>query len=154
MGNDTCRVKGLRADLVILNEQKTDYLDEMQNLLTQLVQESPWSTWFGKSGGMFLLRAEGMADAARHLLGAVARVVLPGALGELSSQLERPASWHAEHGATHPAELRVPEPSPVPVPVPVPVLVPVPVPVPATGSVGWRCARGTIVVRRPCGWSA
>ena len=28
------RVKGLRADLVILNEQKTDYLDEMQHLLT------------------------------------------------------------------------------------------------------------------------
>ena len=86
-------MKGLRADLVILNEQKTDYLDEMQNLLTQLVQESPWAGWFGKSGGMFLLRAEGMADADRHLLAAVARVVLPGDLGELSSQLERPASW-------------------------------------------------------------
>ena len=87
------RVKGLRADLVILNEQQTDYLDEMQNLLTQLVQESPWASWFGKSGGMFLLRAEGMADADRHLLAAVARVVLPGDLGDLSSQLERPPSW-------------------------------------------------------------
>ena len=42
---------------------------------------------------MFLLRAEGMAEADRHLLAAVARVVLPGDLGDLSSQLERPASW-------------------------------------------------------------
>ena len=53
------RVKGLRADLVILNEQQADYLDEMQHLLSQLVQESPWAGWFGKSGGMFLLRDRG-----------------------------------------------------------------------------------------------
>ncbi len=113
------RVKGLRADLVILNEQQADYLDEMQQLLSQLVQESPWAGWFGKSGGMFLLRTEGMADADRHLLSAVARVVLPGDLGDLSSQLERPASWQYDGPGTPPEEdLRSPEASPEPVPVP------------------------------------
>jgi cyclic beta-1,2-glucan synthetase len=87
------RVKGLRADLVILNEHPADYLDEMQQLLTQMMQEPPWAGWLGKPGGMTLLRADGMAAADRHLLAAVARVTLPGDLGDLVSQLERPAPW-------------------------------------------------------------
>ena len=116
------RVKGLRADLVILNEQKTDYLDEMHNLLTQLVQESPWAGWFAKPGGMFLFRAEGMPEADRQLLAAVARVVLPGDLGELSSQLERPASWRYDESDTA-LVADLPSPLPAPEPVPVPPLV-------------------------------
>ena len=113
------RVKGLRADLVIFNEHQADYLDEMQHLLMQMVQESPWVGWLRKPGGMFLLRADGMADADRHLLAAVARVVLPGDLGDLSSQLERPAPWlHDEHDVPRAAELRVPESAAEPIPVP------------------------------------
>ena len=46
------RVKGLRAEVVILNEHPADYLDEMQNLLTELVQEPPWAGWLGKPGGI------------------------------------------------------------------------------------------------------
>ena len=92
------RVKGLRADVVILNEHPADYLDEMQELLTQLVQEPPWAGWLGKPGGMFLLRADGMPEPDRRLLSAVASVVLPGDLGDLVSQLERPAPWlYDEH---------------------------------------------------------
>ena len=87
------RVKGLRADLVILNEHPVDYLDEVQQMLTQMLQELPWAGWLGKSGGMTLLRAEGMAEADRRLLAAVARVVMPGDLGDLIPQLERPAPW-------------------------------------------------------------
>jgi cyclic beta-1,2-glucan synthetase len=113
------RVKGLRADLIILNEQKTDYLDQMHHLLTQLVQESPWAGWFHKPGGMFLFRSEGMAETDRHLLSAVARVVLPGDLGELSSQLERPASWrYDDPDFDVTAEIPAPEPAARPVPVP------------------------------------
>ena len=37
------RVKGLRADVVILNEHPAEYLDEMQNLLTRCVQEPRWA---------------------------------------------------------------------------------------------------------------
>ena len=66
------RVKGLRADVVILNEHPADYLDEMQNHLSHLVQEPPWAGWIDKPGGMFLLRADGMPEADRHLLAAVA----------------------------------------------------------------------------------
>ena len=101
------RLKGLRADVVILNEHPADYLDEMQGLLLQLVQELPWAGWVGKPGGMFLLRADGMPDADRRLLSAVARVVLIGELGDLASQLERPAPWlYDVHDVPRSAQLR------------------------------------------------
>ena len=113
------RVKGLRADVVILNEHPADYLDEMQGLLTTLVQEAPWGGWVGKLGGIFLLRAEGMREADRHLLSAVARAVLPGALGDLVSQLERPAPWIYDGDDVPPsAALRSPELASAAVPPP------------------------------------
>ena len=113
------RLKSLRADVVILNEHATDYLDEMQNLLTQLVQESPWGGWVGKPGGIFLLRAEGMAEVDRCLLAAVARVVLVGDLGDLVSQLERPAPWlYRDDTVPRAAELRSPKGGSSPVPIP------------------------------------
>ena len=77
------RVKGLRADVVILNEHPADYLDEMQNLLASLVQQPPWAGWLGKPGGIFLLRADGMPESDRRLFSAVAKVVLLGDLGDL-----------------------------------------------------------------------
>ena len=87
------RVKGLRADVVILNEHPADYLDEMQELLLQLVQEPPWGGGFGKPGGVWLLRADGMPEPDRRLLSAAAQAVLAGDLGDLVSQLERPPAW-------------------------------------------------------------
>jgi cyclic beta-1,2-glucan synthetase len=112
------RLKGLRADVVILNEHPADYLDEMQGLLLQLVQELPWAGWLGKPGGMFLLRADGMPDVDRRLLSAVARVVLIGELGDLASQLERPAPWlYDGHDVPRSAQLQGPKAAP-PLPAP------------------------------------
>lgn len=113
------RVKGLRADVVILNEHPADYVDEMQTLLSQLVQHPPWGGWLNAPGGMFLLRADGMSAPDRRLLSAVARVVLPGDLGNLVSQLERRAPWmFAAHDVPPAAVLRAPAPSVAPVEVP------------------------------------
>ena len=84
------RVKGLKADVVILNEHPADYLDEMQNLLSQLVQEPLWAGWLGKPGGMFLLRADGMSEPDLRLLSAAAGVVLPGDLGDLGVSAGKP----------------------------------------------------------------
>jgi len=113
------RVKGLRADIVILNEHPVEYLDETQDLLSRLVQESPWVAWLDKPGGMFLLRADGMPEADRQLLSAVARAVLPGDFGDLTSQLDRPAPWlYSAHDIPSSAELPAPEPASTPVAIP------------------------------------
>src|SRR5687768_5889873 len=60
------RVKGLRADVVLLNEHPAEYRDEMQDLLSRLVQEPLWAAWVGKPGGIFLLRADGMPETDRR----------------------------------------------------------------------------------------
>jgi cyclic beta-1,2-glucan synthetase len=113
------RQKGLRADVVILNEHPAEYQDETQEFLTMLVQEPRWAGWNNSPGGMFLLRAEGMPEADRHLLAAVARVVLHGNLGGVAAQLDRPAPWiHPVAELVPLAPLRPPAPAEAPVPVP------------------------------------
>ncbi len=113
------RLKGLRADLVILNEHPAEYLDETQELLTAVVQEPRWATWNGVPGGMFLLRSEGMPQVDRHMFAAVARVVLRGDLGGIAPQLDRTTPWLYPVGDALPSiELRVPPPASQPVEVP------------------------------------
>ena len=112
------RVKDLRADLVIFNDHPADYLDEVQAQLTILLGEPRWSGWINKAGGMFLLRSDGMPDVDRHLLSAVARIVLRGDLGELAPQLDRKAPWlSSAEIVPHSSSLRSPKAAPVPTPV-------------------------------------
>jgi cyclic beta-1,2-glucan synthetase len=88
------RLKGLRADVVILNEHPASYLDEMHGQLTALIDNGPWRAWSHKPGGAFLLRADRMGENERLLLAAVARAVLRGDRGDLASQLEHDyAHW-------------------------------------------------------------
>jgi cyclic beta-1,2-glucan synthetase len=113
------RMKDLRADLVIFNDHPTDYADEVQNLLTMLLQEPRWSGWRDKPGGMYLLRTDGMPQTDRHLFLAVARLVLRSDLGELAPQLDRPAPWlMADDGVSPTAELKRPARAADPAPVP------------------------------------
>src|SRR6185295_1302183 len=84
------RLKGLSAEVVILNEHPLGYLDEMHEALTALLESGPWGAWKGKPGGTFLLRGDGMPEADRILLATVARAVLSGDRGELKNQLDRP----------------------------------------------------------------
>ncbi len=113
------RVKNLRADVVIINDHAADYADEVQRRLSDLVQEPRWAGFRDAPGGIFLMRAEGMAASDRHLLAAVARVVLRGAWGGLSPQLHRPAPWlYEEHGPPSEPHGRVPGRAEAPTPVP------------------------------------
>ena len=115
------RVKRLRADVVILNDHPAEYFDETQNHLTMLVQEPRWAGWLDKPGGMFLRRADGMAEADRRLLSAVASVVLRGDLGDLGPQLDRPAPW-LYFGQDVPPSAAIMPPVPAPTPIAVPPL--------------------------------
>ena len=89
------RLKGLSADVVILNEHPVSYLDEMQALLTAVLKDGPWSTWQHRPGGAYLLRADALGRAERVLFEAVARTVLRGDAGDLRAQLDRPDALHA-----------------------------------------------------------
>jgi cyclic beta-1,2-glucan synthetase len=84
------RLKGLSADVVILNEHPVGYLDEMQSQLTAVLDNGPWSTWKHRPGGAYLLRADRMGSAERVLLETVARAILLGDRGDLRTQLDRP----------------------------------------------------------------
>ena len=67
------RLKGLRADVVIINEHPITYLDEMQEHLSALIERGAWGAWRDKPGGVFLLRGDGLGEADHALLSAVAR---------------------------------------------------------------------------------
>lgn len=84
------RLKGLTADVVIVNEHPVSYLDEMQAQLTAVLEDGPWSTWQHRPGGAYLLRADRLGRAERVLLEAVAAAVLRGDRGDLRAQLARP----------------------------------------------------------------
>ena len=88
------RLKGLSADVVILNEHPVSYLDEMHGQLTALLDNGPWRAWSHQPGGAYLLRGDRMGEAERVLLASVARSVLRGDRGDLSAQLEHAyAHW-------------------------------------------------------------
>ena len=112
------RVKGLRADVVILNEHPTDYLDETQRTLASILQEPRWAGWAHTNGGVFLLRKDGMPDADHDLLSAVARVVLRADLGGIAAQIDRPSPWLYPPDVPASAPLRLAEPSSIPEEVP------------------------------------
>ena len=84
------RLKGLVADVVILNEQPVGYLDEVHEQLTDLLDNGPWRTSKDRPGGAYLLRSDRTSEAERTALQAVARAVLSGDRGALRAQLDRP----------------------------------------------------------------
>src|SRR6185295_12197888 len=84
------RLKGLSADVVILNDDPTSYLDEIHAQLAALLDNGPWRTWKHRSGGAYLLRSDLIGKVERTLIEAVARAVLGGDRGDLRAQLDRP----------------------------------------------------------------
>jgi cyclic beta-1,2-glucan synthetase len=84
------RLKGLSADVVILNEHPASYLDAMHEALITLLDAGPWAAYKDRPGGTFLLRGESIPSAEKVLLASVARAVLSGERGELADQLDRP----------------------------------------------------------------
>ena len=84
------RLKGLSADVVILNEDPSSYLDEVHAQLTALLDNGLWRTWKHRSGGAYLLRGDLIGKEQRTLIEAVARAVLGGDRGDLRAQLDKP----------------------------------------------------------------
>ncbi len=86
------RMKQLSADVVIINEKATSYMQDLQGLLDALVRGSqlrlsPDTT--GISGKIVLLRGDLITAQTRAQLQTVARVVLLSQRGTLSEQITR-----------------------------------------------------------------
>ena len=62
------RLKGLVADVVIVNEHPADYLDQVQESLTALIAGGSWGAWRDRPGGVFLRRADALSPADRASL--------------------------------------------------------------------------------------
>ncbi|HSD33126.1 MAG TPA: glucoamylase family protein, partial [Gemmatimonadales bacterium] len=93
------RLKGLSADVVIVDEHPAGYADDIHVQLAALLDTGPWGAWKHRPGGVYLLRGDRMTADERSLLDSVARVILDGARGELSSQLDLPypePQWRRE----------------------------------------------------------
>ncbi|HLE84530.1 MAG TPA: glucoamylase family protein, partial [Thermoanaerobaculia bacterium] len=83
------RLKGLAADVVLVNENPVGYVDSMQVQLEILLDNGPWRSWRHRPGGAYLLRSDRLSEAERVLLASVAGAVVSGDRGELAHQLDR-----------------------------------------------------------------
>ena len=83
------RLKGLEAELILLDEERAGDSEGVSEQLTQLVRETGGDDLANKPGGVFVLRRELLTEDEAILLEAAARVVLDGARGSLSTQLDR-----------------------------------------------------------------
>lgn len=114
------RMKRLVADLVILNDRATSYVQDLQIALETLVRASQSRPQIGEErlpGHIFVLRGDLITPESRALLASVARVVLVGERGSLADQLERapearPSRRAAARRAETVSELRVSRPAP------------------------------------------
>jgi cyclic beta-1,2-glucan synthetase len=102
------RMKQFAADLVIVNERASSYVQDLQVALETLVRTSqsrPQNSAGGPAGRVFVLRADLISEETRLLLASAARVVLVGKRGRLSDQLERIPEAQTR---TRPAPAQVP----------------------------------------------
>ena len=86
------RMKQLAVDLVILNERKSSYVQDLQAAIETLVRASQSRPALGidhRLGRVFVLRADLIDPDTRSLLVSTARIVLVAQHGSLSDQLDR-----------------------------------------------------------------
>jgi len=83
------RMKGLTADLVILNEDFSGYRAVLQDQIMGLINTGPEAHIIDKPGGVFLRRAEELSEEDRVLFQTVARVVITDSAETLAEQVER-----------------------------------------------------------------
>jgi len=83
------RIKGLAADLVILNEDFSGYRAVLHDEIMGLINAGPEATVIDRPGGVFVRRAEELSEEDRVLFQTVARVVLTDTVETLAEQVQR-----------------------------------------------------------------
>jgi cyclic beta-1,2-glucan synthetase len=82
------RNRHLKIDLVILNQEESNYAQDMQSHILRAVRQADGENWLNRRGGIFILRLDQMAQEDWVLLQAAARVSLDSRNGLLGHQLE------------------------------------------------------------------
>jgi len=108
------RVKGLSADLVVLNGDDSTYRQPLHEEIIALVTAGDEAPMLGKPGGIFVLRVDQIPPADRALLQAVARIVLMADAGPLAEQLDQAPARMPMPAALRPIRAPVREPSQAP----------------------------------------
>jgi len=83
------RLKGLFADLVILNEDESSYLQTFQDNLRDLISMGHARDLLNQPGGVFLLQKDHVQQEDVNLLCTVARVIFNGDGGSCSIQVRK-----------------------------------------------------------------
>jgi cyclic beta-1,2-glucan synthetase len=112
-------MKGLAADVVILNEKEYSYAGDLQTLLEGMVREKQ-ALWFHQEhkiqGAIFILRVDQLSVEERRMLQTVARAVLVSNRGTLAEQLSRRRRPDAAYVAPQTSIPPRTDPQPLPLP--------------------------------------
>lgn len=116
--NDYFRARGVKADLVVLNDRASSYIENLQDHIHAICEAQRWQ---GGGGGVFLVRRDQLGAETLNTLLASARVVLHSRNGQLSDQLERSEAAEPPPAAPRfsPAAGSAPLPAPAEPPAPV-----------------------------------
>lgn len=96
------KLRGLKVDLVILNEEVTGYEHPLFEQLQRIIRSHIGHPEIGKSGGVFLINTDQIPEEDQTLILSVARANLIAARGSLRQQLVAPME-----AATYPSRLTV-----------------------------------------------
>ncbi|MDO8207663.1 MAG: glucoamylase family protein [Gallionella sp.] len=105
------RMKGLIADLVILNEDFSGYRAVLHDLIMGLINNGPGAKFIDKTGGIFVLRTDELSEDDRVLLQTVARIVFTDTADTLIEQVDRRVSRERVSDRFEPMLQPAPEPT-------------------------------------------
>ena len=89
-GHDYWRRKGLTVDLIIWNEDRSGYRQDLNERILEVVSATGSSSLLDKHGGIFVRRPDQMPDEDRIVFQSAARVILSDQNGTLEEQINSP----------------------------------------------------------------
>lgn len=89
-------VKGLQLDLLILNEDESNYLQPLRGMINDIVEKSSRRNLFGKESKIFVKNLSSVPKEDVSLLYASARVVLRGNAGPIEKQVKYIKQCHCK----------------------------------------------------------
>jgi len=87
------KIKGLSFDLVVLNEDQSNYFQSVQESIQEKISTSHVRRLINQPGGVFLLKKQELAEETLILLHIVARLVFTGEEGKLIKQVGKLLRW-------------------------------------------------------------